>query len=189
MPFYAPKEQPCDREWAEFDGFHSIPCSVKVSHLTAYNLFPFYKRGFSLTWICWKIPHSFKEGNFLLWNLLSVGQMKIWLCEEQHCSSLCRCMMGPLFILVLLKHTVVQTLLLLHPLAVRWQSSSSQIRLWLEKAFFWSGMQWMLLLLHSPLLEVGFQWVAQLQVIQPVIHSTLLKELQTNFPTRESSSF
>lgn len=152
-------------------------------------LFPFYKRGFSLTWICSKIPHWLKEGDFLLGNLLSMGQMKIWLCEQQHCSSLCRCMMGPQFMLVLLQHTVGQTLPPLHPLAVQWQSSSSQIPLWLEKAFFWSGMQWMLLLSHRPLLEVGFQWVPQLHMVQPVIHSAVLKEFQTNFPSRERPSY
>lgn len=154
-------------------------------------LFHFCKRGFSLTGICWKIPHSFEEGNFLLGNLLSMGWIKICLCEEcQHSPSLCRFMMGPPFILVLLQRTVVQTPLLLHPLAVRWQSSSSQIHLWLEKAFFWSGMQWMLLLVHAPLLEVGFQCVAWLKVIQPVIHWALLKKIQTNnFPARESPSY
>lgn len=148
-------------------------------------LFFFFTKGFSLTGICWKIPHSFKEGNFLLGNLLGMGQMKIYLCEEWH-RSLCRFMMGPPFILVLLQHTVVQSLLLLNPLAVRWQSSFSQIHLWLEKASFWSGMQWMLLLLHAPFLEVGFQWVAWLKVIEPVIYWALFKNSKPTSPQEKA---
>lgn len=36
-PVHVPKEQPCDGEWAEFDGFHADPSSVKASQLTVYN--------------------------------------------------------------------------------------------------------------------------------------------------------
>lgn len=145
----------------------------------------FCSERFLSNWNLLNDPQSSKESNFLLGNLLSLGWFKICLCEEWHCCPFCRFMMGPPSIILLLQHTVVQILLLLHPLAVQWQSSSSQIRLWLEKAFFWSGMQWMLLLLHAPLLKVGFQLVTWLKVIQPVIFWALLK-LQTNIPAKES---
>lgn len=84
----------------ELDSFYSDPSSAKASQLTVNNangdFVPFYcKRGFSLTRICWKIPHSFKEGNFLIGNLLSVGWMKICPCEDVHRSPSLQVYDGP----------------------------------------------------------------------------------------------